>query len=207
MKTRTCLKQLGLRGTLAVYAMGSLSGFLFIESIGRAETPSSEVSREVQFEENLAAGACHCVCPSLEAGRPEALSEEAIATLRREYRNAQMAELKGLEHRQEKELWEYRGVLERRRDEFDHQSRKDKNAYFSKTKDDQSRKKYLQAEKDRRKAYVDGINLQLEQRIKLYDQRVAALKKTHAEHQTEFEKFLEKKDIPPKRLWPQPGRL
>ncbi|HCM40520.1 MAG: hypothetical protein A2070_01710 [Bdellovibrionales bacterium GWC1_52_8] len=152
----------------------------------------SPVAPEVQL-----AGPTPRSLPSLTPLQSKQLSKEFVQALR--------TELKALEHRQRFEFKELRASQSARLKEWQKQQNVERRKYFIENPHGPDRRAYVQDLMRRRKAFIAMMKSEEKQRVQEQLVRAQALKNDQVSRLKEFEEALKKNEVPPNRLWPQPG--
>jgi len=137
------------------------------------------------------------VLPSLTPLQSKQLSKEFAQALR--------TELRALEHRHKFELTELRASQAARLKEWQRNANEERRKFFTEHPRGPDRRAYVQDLMARRKAFKTMMKDEEKRRLQEQTVRYQALKNDQLARQKEFDQAIKNKEVPPNRLWPQPG--
>lgn len=124
----------------------------------------------------------------------------------KQFKRAQDAEMKGLEHRQKLELQELKASQSARQKDWDLKEKEARHKFFGENRDGPSRRVFVKDFLERRKSMHSLLTQELHNRENDQKVRRESLRVEQAEKKTQFEKLIASSVRPPADLWPAPGR-
>ena len=133
------------------------------------------------------------------------LPDEAKSLLK-QFKKAQDAEMKGLEHRQKLELQELKASHSARQKDWDQREKESRHKFFGENREGPARRVFVKDFLERRKSMHSLLSQELQDRENELKVRRESLHSEHAEKRSQFEKLIALGKRPPTELWPLPGR-
>lgn len=133
------------------------------------------------------------------------LPDEA-KSLVKQFKKAQQAEMKGLEHRQKLEIQELKASQSARQKEWDLKEKEARHKFFAENREGPVRREFVKDFLERRKSMHSILKQEMHDRENDQKVRRESLKAEHTDRRTQFEKLTSSGVRPPADLWPTPGR-
>jgi hypothetical protein len=133
------------------------------------------------------------------------LTRTESASLLREFTHAQGSEIKAMEHRFKIELSDMKTAQSLRAKEWKKAEQEARHRYFAENVKGPARRTYVHDFMARRDQFYKSQSEEKSRRVKEHEEQLSQIKLKHSENLKSFKLYLDKKEIPPKSLWPQAG--
>ena len=134
------------------------------------------------------------------------LSDGDSARLLKEFKKSLATELQALEHRQKLELVDLKASQVARHKEWEKKEQESRHKFFESHPKGVDTRAYVKNFVNRRKAVLQIQADEILQRKHQNEVRFKSIKEDHIVRLKEFQEYLNRRERPPVRLWPEAGR-